>query len=170
MGAETLPLVSASELDTIDNDPAAYIVFLTDRYYQIISSDPSGQIQEQFTIEQNILLAFNILDTQVTSGGFIQLIENLYGAYIFDTQLSEYINKWGAKTIAAIIDEARPIYHQKKEILEREKTLEEFAKLYQEHKDFEILEKLFDQSILSERIIIKEYIECNIHKFANIKS
>jgi tRNA/tmRNA/rRNA uracil-C5-methylase (TrmA/RlmC/RlmD family) len=167
MSADALPEIYRSELDD-SQTPDVYIYHLIAKYHELLASDTTGHLQEHFTAEQNILLAFNVLDTQVSSGGFIQLIENGYGSYIFDTPLSHYLQDWGAVKIATIIEQAALIYRSKKDILEREKTLEEFAKLYQEHTDFEIPEQEFYQVINSEREIIVAYIRAHISHFAKL--
>ena len=169
MSAAIIPAVSRYELDAVKDDPSEYITLLTNQYFQIISSDPTGQVLNKFTNDQNALLAFVTMDGQVCNGGFIQLIENKYGSYIFDSPLAEYLVCWGAVKTAKILNDARLIYHQKKVILEKEKTLEEFAKLYQEHPDFEELEKQYYTEIDSEREVIKNYIQSNIGMFAMVK-
>jgi hypothetical protein len=168
MSNEVLPMIQKSEIDTLGNDPADYIYSFVEKYHQIIASDPSGQIQNQFTTEQNVLIAFDVLDIQISNGGFIQLIENSYGPYIFDTPLSDHLRDWGAAQIATIIDQARIIYQDKKTILERPKTLEEFVKLYKDHPDFEVLENQYYSIIDSERAVIKNYIVQHIDSFARI--
>ena len=165
MSAAIIPIVNRYELESVKNDPFKYIHLLTDKYFQIISSEPTQQVLNKFTNDQNTLLAFIIMDGQVCNGGFIQLIENKYGSYIFDSPLAEYLTNWGAMKTAKTIDDARLIYHQKKAILEKEKTLEEFAKLYQDHPDFEELESRYYSQINSEREIIKQYIQSNIVQF-----
>jgi hypothetical protein len=169
MSSATIPLIDKHELDTLSDKPIEYISFLIGKYHMLMATDTSGQIQLQFTTEQNILLAFQIFVDQVSSGGFIQLIENGYGAYIFDNPLSKYLRQWGAVKIATILDQARIIYHNKKAILEKEKSLEEFAKLYQEHKDFELLEAEFSQSISLDTGIIAMYISRHIDRFVLVK-
>ncbi|MCW3124813.1 MAG: hypothetical protein JWO03_471, partial [Bacteroidetes bacterium] len=99
---------------------------------------------------------------------FIQLIENKYGGYIFYTPLSDLLREWGLVHTADIIDRARLIYEAKKNILEKEKTLEEFAKLYEEHKDFEPLENEFYEIIESERTRMNQYILAHIDRFAHV--
>jgi hypothetical protein len=168
MSMSALPLIYRQEIDAVGNNPHDFISLFISKYHELISADPSGQIQYEFNTEQNILLAFHTLDEQASSGGFIQLIENGYGAYIFDSPLSDHLRSWGAVQMASIIDQARVIYLQKKEILEREKTLEEFAKLYLEHREFETIEEHFNTVIDAERAIIKFYIESNISLFAKI--
>ena len=163
----SLPTITSDEINAAA-DPLYFILLLTHKYMAIISEDPTGQIQQQMTLEQSILIAFVTMDDQISGGGFIQLIENKYGPYIFDTPLSVILTDWGGTKIASILDRARVIYNDKKEMLEREKTLEEFAKLYQEYPDFEELEKEYDSVIDSQRAIIKNYIEQHIADFAQI--
>jgi hypothetical protein len=165
MNQDTLPVITKAELDAVSESPSDYILLLEDRLYSILASDHTGIIRQQFTTDQNVLLAFNLLDSQVCHGGFIQLIENGYGAYIFDSALSEQLDAWGAIEISSIIDKGRIIYHLKKNVLERKKSLEEFAKLYQEHPEFHDLENQFNNIIDAERKRIKEYISGHIDRF-----
>lgn len=168
MSLEPLPEITKDELEAADHDALKYLFLFADKYTKHISASPDGAIQQQMTLEQNVLLAFVDMDNQISNGGFIQLIENGYGKFVFDTPLSAILNDWGAIKTAYILDRARVIYHHKRDILEREKTLEEFAKLYQEHPDFEDLEKEYYAVIDSERFIIKRYIETHIASFAKI--
>lgn len=164
---ETLPLIEKSELDAVLN-AAEYINLFIEKYHQILSSDTTGLMQEEFTAEQNILMAFNVFDSQVSNGGFIQLIENGFGPYIFDSPLSDHLRDWGLNRTADIIDQAAVLYHGKREILEREKSLEEFTKLYREHPEFEPLESEYYTIADSERQLLKKYIEAQQDEFARI--
>lgn len=165
----TLPTINHQEIEAATDDPAALIYLLVTSYRALISADSSGQIQNQFSTEQNILMAFETFDGQVCNGGFIQLIENGYGSYIFDTPFSTYIREWGLVRSASLIDQASVLYEQKKETLEKEKTLAEFARLYQEHPEFDPLDKEFYDVIDGERELVKEYILLHIDRFALIQ-
>lgn len=164
---ETLPLIEKSRLDAVTS-ASEYIFLFIEKYHELLSSDNTGLMQDEFTAEQNVLMAYNAFDTQVSNGGFIQLIENGFGSYIFDSPLSEHLSDWGLKKTANLIDQARTIYHAKKEILEREKSLEDFTKLYQEHREFEPIESEYYQISNSERELMKKYIESNVSDFARV--
>jgi hypothetical protein len=168
MNLNTLPAISTKELAAVADNAAEFIILFTGHYHKILSSHASGQAQGEFTTEQNILLAFDVLDGQVSNGGFIQLIENGYGAYVFDTPLSDHLRSWGLMQAADIIDKARILYEPKKEILEKEKTLAEFAKLYQEHPEFEPLDNEYYKIADAQREAMKSYILAHINSFAQI--
>ena len=153
-----MPLITTEEIEATGDDALAYIILFAEKYYALIAADTTGTVQQRMTAEQSVLLAYVTMDNEVNNGGFIQLIENGYGSYIFDNPLSDYLREWGAADTADILDQARTIYLAKKDILEKEKTLEEFARLYQEHPDFEPIESRYYAIADTQRAIIKGYI------------
>ena len=74
-----------------------------------MASDTSEQSMQAFSAAQHTLMAFNSLYGEVSNGGFLQLIQNGYGSYIFDNPFSEHIKEWGAVEIAKIVDDANSI-------------------------------------------------------------
>ena len=109
----------------------------------------------------------------MTSSNLVGLSSSLSGcakmSHVNKERIKELLKSGIAYSkIAKILDEARLIYHQKKAILEKEKTLEEFAKLYQEHPDFEELESQYYIEVDSEKEIIKNHIQSNLSMFAMV--
>lgn len=164
----TQPVMTRQEIESLAADPAELIWTLCDRYRVILTADPSQQLG-QLNTEQNILLGFEAWDGQVANGGIIQLIENGYGSFIFETPLSEVLREWGLTGTAEIIDRARALYREKKEILEREKTLQEFAKMYQEHPEFEPLDNEYYAIMDAEREQMAAYVVAHAELFAAIR-
>jgi hypothetical protein len=130
-----------------------------------MEKNPNGEKTAGFNDSQLTLLAYNILYGQVSNGGFIQLIHNGYGGYIFDGPFSEIVKPWGAVKTAEIVDEAKIVYDKHKEELEQEKTAEEFSELYTKIKDFEELETEFYEVMDKETEIIRKYVEDNVNDF-----
>jgi hypothetical protein len=124
-----------------------------------------GERAEDLNDSQHTLLAHNFLYGQVSNGGFIQLIQNGYGGYIFDGPFSEIVKSWGAIKTAEIVDKAKIVYDKYKEELEQETTTEEFSELYKKIKDFEGLETEFYAVMDKETEIIRKYVEKNINDF-----
>jgi hypothetical protein len=164
---ETLPLIERSKLDDATR-AYEYIFLFIEKYHELLSSDTTGLMQDEFTVEQNVLMAYNVFDNQVSNGGFIQLIENGFGPYVFDSPLSDHLRDWGLTKTSDLIDQARIIYQAKREILEREKSLEDFTRLYQEHRDFEPIESEYYAISDSEREVMKTYINRHIGDFARL--
>jgi tetratricopeptide (TPR) repeat protein len=135
------------------------------KYFEIINKTPDGEKTEGFNDSQHTLFAYKIFYEQVSNGGFIQLIQNGYGGYIFDGPFSEIVRSWGAIKTAEIVDRAKIVYDKHKEELEQEKTMEEFSESYTKIKDFEELETEFCKVMDKETEIIRKYVEKNINDF-----
>lgn len=166
--AVTVPILDHAEFDALKADTAGLIWHLCDLYRGIAATDPTQQLPP-LTTEQNVLLGYEAWDGQVANGGIIQLIENGYGSFIFETPVSELLRGWGLAETAAIIDRARPLYRDKKAILEREKTLQEFARMYQEHPEFEALDNAYYAVMDAERERMAAYVIAHQELFALVK-
>ncbi len=161
----TLPKIKAKEIKKANKDPWDFLFLFIDKYYGIIHEDPSKEIMRDFTSSQHTLLAYNSLYGEVCNGGFIQLIQNGYGGYVFNNPLSTELRIWGAGKIADIIDEAKIIYEKYQNELEEEVSLEDFSELYSRITEFEPLETRFYEVMDSETEKIKEYVEAHINDF-----
>ena len=164
----SLPILTREEFDAIKSDPGELIWKLCDWYREMASADPSQQLPS-LTTEQNVLLAFEAWDGQVCNGGIIQLIENGYGSFIFETPVADILRSWGLEQTASIITRAHLLYTKKKVALEREKTLQEFAQMYQEHPEFEPFDNEYYAVADSERAKVAQYITKHENLFAAIK-
>ena len=76
-------------------------------------------------------------------GGFVQLIQNGYGGYVFGNPFAKAMREFGAKEMSKIIYSAKDIYDANKAELERETTEEEFNAMYVDFEVFDELEELY---------------------------
>lgn len=92
-----LPKIKAEVIGKMQHEdsPWDFLYLFIDEYYRMMERDKS--IIEYFNPLQHTLLAFNYLYCQVCNGGFIQLIKNRYGAYIFESLFTETIKQWGVQ-------------------------------------------------------------------------
>lgn len=77
-------------------------------YLDIMEAQGSDALSD----EQHTLLAYCYLDSQVQEGGFVQLIAEGYGEYIFDNPLADSLRRWQMKATAKAIDQAKQLYRQ----------------------------------------------------------
>lgn len=80
-----LPTIQASVLDEKRSDDRDYLFAIYDEYFKLQAELGDERFFPQLTNKQHALLAYNYLYGQVTNGGFIQLIQNNYGFYIFES-------------------------------------------------------------------------------------
>lgn len=84
---------------------------------------------------QQLLLTNDYMHMQVGQGGFIQFIENGYVGLL--PSMVEQFYKLEAPEMAQVLDDVLKVYVLNRELLDGPKTVEEFAKLYDELKEFE---------------------------------
>jgi tetratricopeptide (TPR) repeat protein len=150
---------------SLKDDPWDYLFEYIDKYEEIVNNHPDGKVTDYLNDSQITLLAYNFLYGQVSNGGFIQLIQNGYGGFIFNTPFAETIKTWGAEKTGKIVEKANIIYNKYKDELDKETSMEEFSELYDEIKDFEPLEDEFYEIMDNETKIIKKYVEENTNDF-----
>ncbi|MDR2376426.1 MAG: DUF4375 domain-containing protein [Treponema sp.] len=160
-----LEKLKESETRKLFEDAWDFLSIFLHKYFEIMKKKPDGEKMESFNNSQHTLLAYNIFYGQVSNGGFIQLIQNGYGGYIFYGPFSEIVKSWGALKTAEIVDGAKIVYDKHKGELEQEKTMEEFSEQYTKIKDFKELETDFYEVMDKETEIIRKYVEENINDF-----
>lgn len=93
-----------------------------------------------------MILILDYLEGQILQGGFIQLFQNGYAALLLE----------GIETLQELkvfpeqvhlLDEALLLFSQNIDSLDKETTVSEFAKLYQQFPQFQPLEKQFEDTL-----------------------
>lgn len=165
----TLPEISENEIINARKDTWDFLFLFIDKYHEMMADKSDADIAQRFNNSQHTLMAFNFLYGQVCNGGFLQLIQNGYGSYVFDSPFAEDIRTWGAEGIADIVADAKTIYEKNRKELEKETTLEEFSAMYKEFTEFEPLDDRFYEVMNVEIERIKGWIENHLDDFAVIK-
>ncbi len=93
-----------------------FIQVFTDAYKGVLGEDFSAENMRLLTGEQHTLLAYSIFREEVMEGGFCQLVQNGYGAYIFDNPFAKAMRLWGA------VDFSKLLYKAKKYMMTTGKT------------------------------------------------
>lgn len=90
---------------------------------------------------QQLMLSYDYIQMQVLQGGFIQLIQNGYIGLL--PSMPGWLNVIGCSEMAKVIDDVLKVYVLNREMLDRKTTVEEFAQLYSEFAEFELLDESF---------------------------
>lgn len=103
----------------------------------------SFEFMNELSEGQQLLLSYDYVQTQVLQGGFIQFIQNGYVSLLLS--LPGWLEDIGANEMSKVIDDVLKVYVLNRERLDSETSVEDFAKLYNEFKEFEILDNEFAQ-------------------------
>ncbi|MCC8186800.1 MAG: DMP19 family protein [Bacteroides sp.] len=145
-----------------------FIQVFTDAYKEVIGEDFSAGKMHLLTGEQHTLLAYHIFREEVMEGGLCQLIQNGYGAYIFDNPFPKAVRLWGAAEFSKLLYKAKKIYDDHREDLERERTDEEFMAMYETYEVFDDLEEEYLEKEEEITALLAEYIDNHLTLFAEI--
>jgi len=159
-----------------DSDLAAAAEKGMDSFLEIIINaclkDIDGKLTSQTLSKlngsQNTLLAWHYFTTEMREGGFVQMIQNGYGGYIFENPFAKVIKQFGATELAKLIYKAKEIYDKNKTALERETTDEEFNALYVDFEVFDELEERYFDIEEEQTALIAAYVDEHIADFVEI--
>ena len=145
-----------------------FLQVFTDAYLETIGGNLNAETMPLLNGSQHTLLAWHFFCTEMRDGGFVQLIQNGYGGYIFANPFAKAIKQFGAAELAKLIYRAKEIYDPNKAELERETTDEEFNALYVDFEAFDDLEEIYFDIEEQQTALIAAYVDEHIADFAEI--
>ena len=137
-------------------------------YLKEINNELNAESMEKLNGHQHSLLALHFFCEEVRNGGFVQLIQNGYGGYVFDNPFAKSLRIFGAHELSKLVYKAKKIYDEHKSELEKETTEEEFMAMYEQFEVFDDLEELFFEIEENEIATIAHYVDQNIELFVEI--
>lgn len=145
-----------------------FLQVFIDAYLEAIDGKLSAENMSKLNGSQHSLLAWHFFSTEMREGGFVQLIQNGYGAYIFDNPFAKAMKQFGAVELGKLIYKAKDIYDPNKKELERETTEEEFNGMYVDFEVFDELEEMYFEMEEQQTALIAAYVDEHIEDFAEI--
>ena len=145
-----------------------FLQVFTDNYLIALGGGLTAENMSLLNGNQHTLLAYHFFTKEMREGGFVQLIQNGYGGYIFTNPFAKAIKQFGAIELAKLIYKAKEIYDPNKDRLEKETTDEEFNALYVEFEVFDELEEIYFDIEEKQTSLIAAYVDEHIADFAEI--
>lgn len=151
-----------------------------DLFCQLLLDDIGGELNaetmQKLNGEQITLLAYHMLREEVMDGGFIQLIHNGLGPFIFLNPFAKAMRLWseGQETevlhdFSRLIYKGRKLFEQYADILTQPCTDEEFMALYEQYPAFDDLDDAFIENEEEITAAIAHYIDDHLDRFAEIE-
>ena len=147
----------------------AFIGVFTKAIHGAIGGDLTAENMGELNADQITLLSWEILHDEVMDGGFVQLIYNGYGPFIFKNPFAKALRQWEMREPSKLIYDAHTLWLKHREKIEKEMSDEEFMALFEQFPDFEDLDDKFieNEEVWTEDIA--HYIDDHLEKFAVIK-
>ena len=109
------------------------------------------------------------LRDEVMDGGFIQLIYNGYGDFIFRNPFAKAIKAWGLDDLSRLIRKVHPIFAKRQEEICQVETDEEFMALFEQMPDFENFDDTFVENEENWTEKVACYVDEHIQNFVVIE-
>ena len=137
---------------------------------EAIGGELTPDTLQQLNSDQITLLAWDILHEEVMDGGFVQLIHNGYGPFIFKNPLAKAMKLWGLRELSKLIYAGHTLYIKYGEALERDCTDDEFMALFEQYPEFDDMDDEFveQEEVWTEQIA--RYIDEHIERFGIIEN
>lgn len=145
----------------------SFLDLVIDSIRDSVGGAVNGDAMQQLNGYQNSLLAYGVFRDEIMEGGFIQLIQNGYGPYIFDNPFAKSMRLFGAHRFSKLIYKAKKIFDEHRADLTRECSDDEFMAMYEQYETFDDLEEeyiLFESEISGE---LARYVDANIDMFVD---
>ena len=138
--------------------------------YDTIGGQLTTETMGELNTDQLTLLAWDILHQEVMDGGFIQLIHNGYGPFIFKNPVAKVLRLWDLREPSKLIYDAHTLWLKHREKIEKDCTDEEFMALFEQFPDFDDLDDQFVEFEEAWTEDIAHYVDDHLEKFATIEN
>ena len=146
-----------------------FLRVFVDGIYEAIGGTLTAEAMASLSSDQITLLAWKILHDEVMDGGFIQLIHNGYGPFVFKNPLAKALRQWGLRDLSKLIYEAHTLWLKYREEIEIDCTDEEFMALFERYPEFDDLDDTFVENEEDWTEQIAHYVDEHIGSFAEVK-
>ncbi len=163
------PEISKKEYESMQNAGAAYLCeHIADTILNSVGGKLDAETMTRLNSSQITLIAYIILREELLEGGFIQLIHNGYGAFIFENPFAKAMRLWGTKELCNKIYDARKLYEKYKTQITKDCSEDEFMALYEQFEEFDEYDDDFIEAELAYTEVIASYVNNHIDDFVRI--
>ena len=146
----------------------AFVGVFVQAIRQAIGGELTAQNMSELNSDQITLMAWDVLHTEVMDGGFVQLIHNGYGPFIFHNPFAKAVKLWGLQELSKLIYDGRRLYDKYGRQIECDCTDEEFMALFEQFPEFDDMDDLFVEQEESYMEQIARYIDEHLDRFASL--
>lgn len=125
----------------------------------------NAQAMARLNADQITLIGYLALRDEVMDGGFIQLIHNGWGPFLYRNPFAKAVRAWGLDTLAALINKSHSLYAKHHEAIERDCTDEEFMALYEQMPAFDNCDDAFVENEEDYTTRVAQYVREHLENF-----
>ena len=147
----------------------AFLGVFVKAIYEAVDGELTAESMQELNADQITLLAWDILHQEVMDGGFVQLIHNGYGPFIFKNPFAKAVKLWGMRELSKLIYDAHTLWLKYRETIEKDCTEDEFMALFEQFPEFDDLDDTFVENEEAWTADIAHYVDDHLERFATIE-
>lgn len=167
--ANTVVVKETLLIDAAQEGMDAFLNVFIEAIHQYLGGDLNADNMGKLNTDQLTLLSYNIVRDEVMDGGFVQLIHNGYGPFIFTNPFAKVLKIWGLTELAQLINKAHRLYNKYGAEIEKDCTDDEFMALFEQHQAFDDCDDNFVENEERWTEDVARYIDNHINSFATIE-
>ena len=146
----------------------AFIGVFVDAIREAIGGELTAETMTELNSDQLTLLAWDMLHEEVMDGGFVQLIHNGLGPFIFKNPFAKAVRQWGLRDLSKMIYDAHTLWLKSREEIEVDCSEEEFMAMFERFPEFDDMDDLFVENEEAWTEDIAHYVDDHLDRFATI--
>ena len=146
----------------------AFLGVFVDAIREAIGGELTVETMAELNSDQLTLLAWDMLHDEVMDGGFVQLIHNGIGPFIFKNPFAKAVRQWGLRDLSKMIYEAHTLWLKYREEIEVDCSEEEFMAMFERFPEFDDMDDLFVENEEAWTEDIAHYVDDHLDRFATI--
>ncbi len=173
-----LPHIPDAELQKAASDSFdAFLQLVCDATLTANGGALTADTMPSFSPDQITLTAYKMLHEELVGGGFVQLIHNGLGPFIFLNPFAKAIRLWGQALDDVELGEelhafskqlyrGRELFEQYGNAIAAPCTYDEFVALYEQYPDFDTLDEYFVEHEEQITYAVAAYVDAHLADFA----
>lgn len=147
----------------------AFVSLFNQHILDAVGGELNAETLPLLNPDQITLAAYMILREEVMDGGFVQLIHNGYGPFIFLNPFAKAVRLWGAHDFFKLIYKGRKLFEQYGEELSKDCSDEDFMALFEKYPEFDDLDDEFVEEEEGITELVARYVDEHIEQFAIVE-
>lgn len=120
-----------------------FLQAVVDGIMDAIGGELTQETMAELNSDQITLLAYSMMRDELMDGGFVQLIHNGLGRFIFINPFDKALTQWGMIDLARLVKKGHKLYNKYHKQIEVECTDEEFMAMFEQMPEFDDLDDEF---------------------------
>jgi len=147
----------------------AFLKVFTDAIHETIGGELTADNMGELNADQITLLSWEILHDELMDGGFVQLIHNGYGPFIFKNPFAKALRLWELRELSKLIYDAHTLWLKYRNEIEKDCSEEEFMALFERFPEFDDLDDRFIEHEEEWTEDIAHYVDDHLENFVTIQ-